>query len=222
MAKFDFKNGTVYTIRSKKWTIVESYRIDWEDRSTSYEYKLKSENNKAVKYLERYVEGASEKYSLWTAQTFPKNLLKADDFVENIEFNGINYPKKIVYKGTNFTFLEASNGVYSDSTDTENMYAVTYADSLKAKYLSIEFYEDETELSIGESINVSNIQYLKNEKPSFFNSSFFLTIKRNLSLIGFSFFILFIIIASTCDDDEKTERNSNGIYRHRSTGSGGK
>ncbi len=233
----DLKKGYTFFFRNSTWKVTESYKIKWDDGTKSKEFKVKSDRG-LIRYLEiEYAKKSKKTYSFWTKQSDKSFLYESQELVKDyVSIGNAKFPKNITYKGDNYVFDERNDGVCTyDYSETEKVNSLDYTNEDDTKFLAIEFWDDEIEVSTGESIRSSDIKRIEKAGLSLLNNPVIDFIGKYIRFIIFGFFFLFMAIANTCskkdswnddskysNDSTKVKRYNNGYYRSRNSSGFGK
>ena len=236
----EFRKRDTFRFDNQTWKVTEIYNITWKDGTFSKEYKLKS-NIGLIRYLEIEEDFHKKKkpeYSFWQEITDRKTFLSRAKYNLNkkVAVGNAEFPKVLEHNGVTYTFNKRYDGVCEyDYDDDEVINALDYSNRDDSKLLSIEIWDDETEISLGFPIEEQQITNIIRRKESFTDSPFFEKLSRRTGEIIIAAFILLFIGISKCshktswnsdsrnyNDSTKVHRSSNNYYRGRSSGGFGK
>ncbi len=226
----NLKRGTTFRFENKTWKVTEIYRIKWNDGTKSVEYKVKS-NSFTSRYLEvSYGNGNATRYSFWRKEPNKEKVLAETQNLENsfISVKKAKFSKKIVHYNTTYNFKEKVSGICKNET----VNAIEYSDISNTKFLAIEIWDDEVEVSSGFTIQKTDISYIIVFDKEKDQNRFFNTIAVLIGIL----FLGTIITFKECspknkswdrrnnysNDSSKVHRNSNSYYRGRSSRGYGK
>jgi len=155
-----------FTLENETWKVAEKDSIKWHDGTKSEEFKIKS-SSRNTKYLEIFFDtSSSPKYFLWQAinQNLSVDPTSADDL---ISFVGLCFPPVIHIVNTDFKFINKQEGVCKSGFDSEDVFALSYADDSGKRLLTIEAWEDGIEVHIGKELPEEKIKNVKtSSKPT--------------------------------------------------------
>lgn len=236
------KSGYRFRYRNQFWKVRETYIISWDDQTKTYEYKVKSEGGE-IGYLEIEVDANGENpiYSFWKDETNKDFLFEKYPEEDVIYIEKASFPKKINFEGELFEFDERNDGICDYGYETEKVNCLSYTNANDTKFLALEFWDDEIELSTGIPISEHDISAIEEGKLEFSGGPFLYWIGRNIVGIVIGFFLIVMFSIQRCttssttnsqnnysqNDSTKTKsnrvnRSSSGYYRSRNSRGSGK
>ncbi len=233
----ELKPGYTFHFENEVWKVTEAYTINWRDRTSSFEYKVKSGAG-AIRYLELAVDAQNDvSYSFWTRTVF-KDFANACQLstAEHTKMGKFSFPNEIQLYGIDYRFIEIVEGTYQDNYKTAKLYSWDYADTTAENFFSIEIWEDETEVSTGRVINESSLSQIEAGK-AYTELPFVQLIGKYAIYVVIFLFTLMGLLVSQCsrssssqraygddayqqNDSTRINRSTNFYRRRNSTGFG--
>jgi len=228
------KSGYTFYYKNKLWKVTEVYKIKWNDGTKSEEYKVKTKSGR-FHYLEIETNKQGKKtFSFWTKHSDKNFLRNSQQLVKDfVPLGTAKFPKNLNYKGTDYIFDERNDGVCNYGYESEKVNSLDYTNENDTKFLAIELWDNEIEVSTGVLIKQPDISKVEKGISSTSNSGIINFISKNaVAVIIFSFFCFSFLLRQcsakkswntnsnyNSSDSTKVYRNNN-YYRGRSGGFG--
>lgn len=233
----DLKIGFTFFFENTTWKVTEMYKIKWNDGTKSKEFKVKSLSG-TIRYLEiEYGKKNKKTYSFWTKQSDKSFLYEGQKLVKDyVSIGSAKFPKSIAYNDVYYEFDERTDGTCTyDYGEKEKVNSLDYTNKDDTKFLAIEFWDDEIEVSTGVPIKQTDISRIEKAQLSLTNNPVINFIGKYARFVVVGIFLLFMILANTCskrggwnddsntyNDSTKVKRYNNGYYRSRNSSGFGK
>ncbi|MBU3012958.1 DUF4178 domain-containing protein [Polaribacter vadi] len=228
------KTGYTFFYKNRLWRVTEVYKIKWEDGTKSEEFKVKPKSGN-INYLEIETSKDGKKsYSFWSKHNDKSFLRKSQKLVKDfVALGSAKFPTNLTYRGVHYTFDEKTDGICDYGYEKEKVNALDYIDKTKTKFLAIELWDDEIEVSTGILIQENAISKIEKGNPPLLDSPILKFIGKYIAIILIFGFIGLSSLLNRCsnnnswnsdsnynkNDSTKVYRNNN-YYRSRSSGFG--
>ena len=228
------KAGYTFFYKNKLWKITESYKIKWEDGTRSEEFKVKSKSG-AINYLEIETDKENKTtFSFWAKHT-DKNFLRKSQklVVDFVALGTAKFPKNLKYRGVDYIFDERNDGICNYGYETEKVNSLDYINENDTKFLAIELWDDEIEVSTGIPIKENSISKIEKGSSTISSSAIVNFIGKYIIAVIVACFLFFSFLLKQCSHNNSWNSNSNynkndstkvyrnnSYYRNRSGGFG--
>jgi hypothetical protein len=230
------KAGFTFFYKNKLYKVTEVYKIKWDDGTKSEEFKVKSKAG-TINYLEiETTNDGKTIFSFWTKHSDKKFLEKSQKLVKDfVSLGSAKFPENLKYRGVDYIFNERNNGTCNYGYETERVNSLEYSNNENTKFLAIELWDDEIEVSTGIPIKEKDISKIeKGSMPVLATSIWNFFSKYFVALLIFGFLTISFMLEKcsknnswnndsnyNSSDSTKVKRN-NSYYRGRSSGGFGK
>ncbi len=230
----ELKRGYTFFYNNTTWKVTKTYIIKWDDGTKTNEYQVKSRQG-IVQYLEiEIAKGKKDTYSFWSIEPKHSFLQKTQGLTKDfVSIGKVKFPKNISYQGVDYEFDERNDGKCKYDFETERVNCLEYTNADDTKFLALEFWDDEIEVSTGIPIKKSDISQIK-PGVGILETPILDFIWKYIQYIIFGLFFLVMFLVTQCsnrnswnndsqslNDSTKVNR-SNGYYRSRNSGGFGK
>lgn len=231
----ELKRGYLFDYKNQTWKVTDIYKIRWDDGSNTTEYQVKNKKGEVRYLMLEFVRKQKTSYTFWEKIADINQFLKTISKTESdfVSIGKAKFPKKFQFENTMYTFDEKCDGTCYYDYESERVNSLDYTNDDDSKFLAIQLWDDEIEISTGISILQSQINNIQ-ERTSFVSSdSLWNFISKYFVGIIFTLFMLMTFALNKCssnswdgnrdsNDSTKVYRNSNNYYRGRSSRGFGK
>ena len=228
------KTGFTFYYKNRLWKVTEVYKIKWDDGTKSEEFKIKSKSGN-INYLEIETDKIGKTtYSFWTKHNDKNFLRKSQKLVKDfVSLGTAKFPTNLKYRGVDYIFDERNDGICDYGYETEKVNSLDYTNQTNTKFLAIELWDDEIEVSTGIPIKQNAISRIEKGNTSLLDTPILKFFGKYIAIILVFGFIGLSTLLNKCsnrnswnsdsnynkNDSTKVYRNNN-YYRGRSGGFG--